>query len=134
MEEQHGKIPMDIGEALQKGFYASLGATAALLEFWQDPIAREQSLKSWQQDLDRLVEKGVSAEIEARNFVDRMVSQQTRAPGPRPEEPVPTTVDTTAQPAEEGPSDVPPDDAQALSQLTQQLADLRAELERLRQR
>ncbi len=125
---------MDIGEALQKGFYASLGATAALLEFWQDPIAREQSLKSWQQELDRLVEKGVSAEIEARNFVDRMVAQQTGAPGPRPEEPVPTTVDTTAQPAEESPSGIPQDDAQALSQLTQQLADLRAELERLRQR
>ncbi len=123
---------MDIGEALQKGFYASLGATAALLEFWQDPIAREQSLKSWQQELDRLVEKGVSTEIEARNFVDRLVTQQTGAP--RPEEPVPTTVDTTAQPAEDSPSGVPQDDAQALAQLTQQLADLRAELERLRQR
>ncbi|HAN46048.1 MAG TPA: hypothetical protein DCQ32_05795 [Cyanobacteria bacterium UBA8156] len=129
---------MDLSEALQKGFYVSLGATAALLEFWQDPIAREQSLKSWQQDLDRLVEKGVSAEIEARNFVDRMVAQQTGAPTPRAAEPVPTTVDTTAQPAdqpaEDGSSGVPQDDAQALSQLTQQLADLRAELEQLRQR
>ncbi|MGQ9864890.1 MAG: hypothetical protein ACUVSQ_01180 [Pseudanabaenaceae cyanobacterium] len=129
---------MDLGEALQKGFYASLGATAALLEFWQDPIAREQSLRSWQQDLDRLVEKGVSAEIEARNFVDRMVSQQTGAPASRPAEPVPTTVDTTAQPADppaaEGSSGGPQEDAQVLAQLTQQLADLRAELERLRQR
>ncbi|MFQ3679108.1 MAG: hypothetical protein SNJ60_01170 [Pseudanabaenaceae cyanobacterium] len=126
---------MDIGEALQKGFYASLGATAAFLEFWQDPIAREQSLKSWQQDWERLVEKGVSTEIEARNFVDRMVAQRTGAPTPRAEEPVPTTVDTTAQPAEDSPSGgAPQDDAQTLSQLTQQLADLRAELERLRQR
>ncbi|NJK61249.1 MAG: hypothetical protein HC918_14850 [Oscillatoriales cyanobacterium SM2_1_8] len=125
---------MDLGEALQKGFYASLGATAALLEFWQDPIAREQSLQSWQQDLDQLVEKGVSAEMEARNFVDRMVARQTGAPTSRAEEPVPTTVDTTAQPAEEGTGGVPQDDAQALSDLTQQLSDLRAELERLRQR
>lgn len=127
----------DLTQLLQKGFYITLGATASLLEAIQDPIKREESLTSLRRDLDKLTEelaeKGATTEVEARNLVDTLIARQmgtsetTNSPATDM-----TTVNTTATPVTEPNSE--PQVRADLQELTQQLADLRAELEKLRQK
>lgn len=122
----------DLTKLFQKGFYVTLGATASLLEVLQDPIKREQNLSSLRQDIDsltqELAEKGAVTEAEARNFVDTLISRQINQPttSGQPESSV-TTVNTTATTVAE--KSVQTD----LKELTQQIADLRTELESIRQ-
>jgi polyhydroxyalkanoate synthesis regulator phasin len=122
----------DLTKLLQRGFYITLGATASLLETLQDPTKREQNLNSLRQDIDtlsqELAEKGAVTEAEARNFVDTLISRKINQPTSNPSEPGITTVTTTATSVAD--KDVPAD----LKELTQQIADLRAELESLRQK
>jgi polyhydroxyalkanoate synthesis regulator phasin len=131
----------DLSQILQKGFYVTLGATATLLEMLQDPTKREQNLSSLRQDIDslaqELAEKGAVTEAEAKNFVDTLISRQINKNQPTSNysgtsETSATnftnmTVNTTASTV--GEKSVPED----LKELTQQLADLRAELESIRQ-
>ncbi len=118
---------IDIPKLIQKGFHVTLGATANLLEVIQDPRKLESNLNSLQRDFDditdELAEKGAITEVEARNFVDTLVSRQIKNT-----ETEVTTVTTTATTVTE--TNVQAD----LQELTQQLADLRLELERLRQK
>jgi polyhydroxyalkanoate synthesis regulator phasin len=131
----------DLTQILQKGFYITLGATASLLEMLQDPAKREQNLSSLREDIDslaqELAEKGAVTEAEAKNFVDTLISRQINKNQPTSNSPDTSqtdatnftnmTVNTTASTV--GEKSVPED----LKELTQQLADLRAELESIRQ-
>ncbi len=131
----------DLTKLLQKGFYVTLGATASLLETIQDPTKREQNLSSLRQDIDtltqELAEKGAVTEAEARNFVDTLISRKINQPtssASEPEVTSVTTVTTTATSVTDK-DDRDDRDGQAdLKELTQQIADLRAELESLRQK
>jgi polyhydroxyalkanoate synthesis regulator phasin len=128
----------DLTKLLQKGFYVTLGATASLLETLQDPNKREQNLSSLRQDIDtrsqELAEKGAATEAEARNFVDtflsRKINQPTSSTSDQDFTSVTTVTTTATNVADQADKDVPAD----LKELTQQIADLRAELESLRQK
>jgi len=114
----------DIAKLLQRGFYVTLGATANLLEVIQDPRKLDRQVNSLLQDFDGLTnefaDKGAVTEAEARKFVDSLIAQQI----PNSE---PTTITTIATTVVD--SNVQTD----LQDLTQQLEDLRIELEQLRQ-
>ncbi len=108
-------------QSIQTGLRVSLGATATILETLQDPQKRQESLVTLQAELhDRVQEwvaKGEMTEQEARNFVDSILQQQgnkSATPAKNPEE----TGQTDAQ--------------QSLEELTDKIADLRSELENLR--
>jgi polyhydroxyalkanoate synthesis regulator phasin len=132
----------EIEKFLQQSFYVTLGATASLLEVVQDASKRKSTLNTWQQDLDRavkeLVEKGVVTEVEARSFVDRFVAQNLKTPGTgdgtetytNPDFKTVNTVNTVATDMDVDAN--APNSQAELRELTQQLADLRAELEQLR--
>ncbi len=103
-------------DMVQNGFRVAVGATAAVIEAIQDPYKRDELARDW-------AEKGAETEQEARNFVDTLMNQP-RSPGssaPPPPAPgyEPTTPADTATEAE-------------LERLTDQIAALRQELERLR--
>jgi polyhydroxyalkanoate synthesis regulator phasin len=138
----------DILQLIQKSFRVSLGATAALVETlqdaqkrdrdlakfrddltqlstgWQDPQGRETNLAKLRTDFEQLTTelagKGETTEREARAFVDSLMAQRnsTSANG--------VTVNTTATPV------VPSANQAEIEALTAQLAEIRAELEKLR--
>jgi polyhydroxyalkanoate synthesis regulator phasin len=123
-------IGKEIEKLLQKSFYVTLGATASLIEVVQDSQKRAAATASLGQDISRwtqdLVDKGVITEVEARSFVDRFVSQNMQSKSAAPDSDF-RTVNTRATTDSENPQ------AQAdLKELTDQLADLRSELEGLR--
>jgi polyhydroxyalkanoate synthesis regulator phasin len=108
-------------QSIQTGLRVSLGATASILETLQDPQKREESLVILQAELhDRVQEwvaKGEMTEQEARNFIDSILRQQgsdNSTPANSPEEPG------------------QPDAQQSVEELTDKIADLRSELENLR--
>jgi polyhydroxyalkanoate synthesis regulator phasin len=115
----------DIAKLLQKGFYVTLGATANLLEVIQDPRKLDRQVNSLFQDFDgltdELADKGAVTEAEARKLVDSLIAQQIPTSEPT------TTITTIATTVVD--SNVQAD----LQDLTQQLEDLRTELEQLRQ-
>lgn len=118
--------PDDIFQNLQKGFRVTLGATSALLESIQDPQKREENLTKLRVDPNLLAEelavKGEVTEREARNFVDSVFQQQQSTQSSSP----------SSSSYASGP--VAPPEVQAdLQELTEQIAAMRAELERLRQ-
>jgi len=115
----------DMVKLLQKGYYVTLGAASNLIEVIQDPRKLDRQVNSLFQDFggltDELADKGAVTESEARKLVDSLIAQQI----PTSET---TTITTTA-------TTVVDNNVQAdLLDLTQQLADLRTELERLRQK
>lgn len=130
-------------ESLQTGFRVAVGATASLIEILQDPSKREENLSKLNSDwgvlAEELAAKGELTEREARQFVENMWHQQQASPsgdgrpgegdptaapgGGRGDEPPAPNTATTADPEIQG----------ELRNLTQQLAALRAELERLQQ-
>lgn len=116
-------------DSLQKGFRVTLGATTSLIESVQDSQKREHNLSLLRSDLNSLVqefaEKGEITELEARNFVDSVLSQRnsqatTQATGT----PGDTILTTTPL--------APPDVQLELQELTAQIAAIRIELEKLR--
>jgi polyhydroxyalkanoate synthesis regulator phasin len=137
----------NILQIIQKSFRVSLGATTSLLETlqdaqkreqniaklradfdqlstgWQDPQGREENLAKIRTDLEQLTtelaDKGETTEREARAFVDNLMAQRggNSASG--------VTVNTTATP-------VPSANQTEIEELTAQLAEVRAELEKLR--
>lgn len=111
--------PIDL---LKKGFHVTLGATSSLVESLQDPVKREENLAQFRVSptdfVEILAEKGAVTEVEARKFVDSMVSQY--APNAAS---VPTTAASTPNP----PS-IDPTLQLELKDLTKQLAEIRAQL------
>lgn len=108
-------------QSIQTGLRVSLGATASIIETLQDPQKRQESLTTLQAELhDRVQEwvaKGEMTEQEARNFLDSILRQQTVNN--------PTPTDNPENPEQ-------PDTQQSLEELTDKIADLRSELENLR--
>jgi len=117
-------------QLLQKGFRVSLGATATLIEILQDPQKREQNLNKLQSELNQLSEewaaKGEITEQEARNFVDTILAKQ--GVGSKSSKAASTTITTTATPVSA------PDVQTELQELTDQIASIRSELEKLREK
>lgn len=123
--------PDTLTETLQKSFRLTLGATASLLEAIQNPQASSQKFSEFGGDVNRITEeleaKGEITEREARQLVDRLIAQapsffsQGGFPGQ------PRTVNTVATPI------VDPSIQSELETLTQQLAELRQEIETLKQ-
>ncbi|MBD0268590.1 MAG: hypothetical protein ICV77_09880 [Cyanobacteria bacterium Co-bin8] len=118
-------------ETLQKGFRLTLGATASLIEAIQDPQGSTRKFSEMGTDVNRITEeleaKGAVTEQEARQFVDGMLTQM---PNPFSQSSTSTesrTVYTVATPISD-PS-IQPD----LEDLTRQLADIRREIEALKQ-
>lgn len=116
-------------ESLQKGFHVTLGATTSLVESIQDSQKRERNLTLLRGDLNSLVqeweEKGVTTELEARNFVDSVLGQQSNL-GSNPGTGIPGEPISTTTPI------APPDVQLELQELTAQIAAIRTELENLR--
>jgi len=115
----------EILQTAQKGFHITLGATATLIESLQDAQKREENAAKLRQDWQTLSEelalKGRTTEQEARVFVDSIMNRQT------PSSSTSTSTSSTAS----GPA-APPEVQQDIQSLTEQLASLRQELERLR--
>jgi polyhydroxyalkanoate synthesis regulator phasin len=124
--------PDTLVQLAQKSLRVTIGATATLLETLQDPQQREANLSRLKTDLSQMTDewevKGESTEREARSFVDTLLSQASNrvntAVSTEPR--TVSTVSTTAAP-------IAPDVQQDLQELTQQIAALRAELEKLRE-
>jgi polyhydroxyalkanoate synthesis regulator phasin len=113
----------------QKSLRVTIGATATLLETLQNPQQREANLSKLKTELNQMADewevKGESTEREARSFVDSLINQASNRVSVSISEP--RTVSTTAAP-------ITPDVQQDLQELTTQIASLRAELERLREK
>lgn len=122
--------PDTLVQMAQKSFRVTLGATAFLLETLQDPQRRDVNVARLQTDFNQLTEeweqKGETTEREARTFVDTFLSQQFNPNRAADIQPTGTT------PASTSIVSTSPDIQQDLQELTTQLAELRAELERLR--
>jgi polyhydroxyalkanoate synthesis regulator phasin len=107
-------------QTLQKGYRVSIGATASLIESFQDAQQRDANFAKLRSNPNQLIEdleiKGEITEREARDFVDRVFtpSPPVANPDPRPGSSATNRIQ------------------QDLEELTAQLAALRAELERLR--
>ncbi len=117
--------PETITETLQKGFHTTLGAAASFVESVQNAQKWDENMRKLTTDFDQVQlewqAKGAVTEQEARSFVDSFLAQQGITPG---QNDLYKTVDTTATVAT-------PNSASDLKDLTAQVADLRAELERL---
>jgi len=119
-----------LSQTVQKGFRVTLGATASLLEAIQDPQGASQKFSEIGTDFNRLTEelevKGESTEQEARQFVDSMMTQMPNPFGPGAA-PSARTVNTTAVTVVDA-------SIQAeLQELTQQISEIRQEIENLKQ-
>jgi polyhydroxyalkanoate synthesis regulator phasin len=114
--------PETVLQSLQKGFHTTLGAAAFVVELVQNPDQRDEKINRVKNQWDLVSEEwaaqGEMTEQEARSFVERMFNQQTASQnsGYTPTGPV-----------------APPDVQEDLKDLTEQIAALRAELEKLRQ-
>ncbi len=139
---------IDLEKLVQKGYYVTLGATSSLIEVIQAPIKREENLRllgrSFDEITQTLAEKGVATEAEARSYVDNFISQQVSGqPTTNSEDSSLTTVTTTAKAIDDNVTDDEEKSDQSnqkvkaslrneIADLTQQLAGLRSELEKLR--
>ena len=110
-------------DLLKKGFRITLGASTSLVESIQDPLKREENLAQMQANpnafAETLAEKGAVAEVEARKFVDSVVTQYSSSPSAAPSGSYAPSSTT---------SSIDPTLERELRELTTQLAVLRAEL------
>jgi polyhydroxyalkanoate synthesis regulator phasin len=110
-------------DLLKKGFRITLGASTSLVESIQDPLKREENLAQMQSDpnafAEQLAEKGAVAEVEARRFVDSVVTQY----GGGSSSPA-----TSNGPSPATTSSIDPSLERALRDLTAELAQIRSEL------
>lgn len=122
--------PDNLTDLLQKGFRVTLGATSAFVESLQDSQKRDENLSKMQSDFGKLTEewadKGAVTELEARNFVDTLWTQQAQSANSETTAAGDATVTTSAE------SVTDPDVQADVEALTAQLAALRAELENLK--
>lgn len=118
---------MDLSNPLalvQKGFHIGLGATTSLLESLQDSQKRTENLSSLSLGVDELTQlwdqKGQVTEQEARKFVDTVFAQAQAGCS--------ATSPSAATSSGAGDAAMPRMRTE-LEELTQQLADIRTELE-----
>lgn len=123
---------------LQRGFHVTLGATASLIETLQNPQKWEENFNRLGSDLNRLTEewaeKGVTTEQEARDFVDTVMAQSPTQAQPHSNTDG-TTVNPNATPgyqSRESSSQPTPNEQVEIDELTDRLAAMQAELERLK--
>ncbi len=128
-------------ETVQTGFRVAVGATASLIELLQDPQKQSENLNPWDANWDELTKqwaaKGEVTEQEARKFVENLWNQQT-ASSPETEEAEGSTESTASSEStastESNPTPSSDSEVQSeLHELTQKIASLRAELEKLQQ-
>lgn len=123
--------PDTLSQTLQKGFHVTLGATASLIEALQDPQNSSQKFSELGGDVNRLTEeleeKGVTTEQEARRFVDGILSQMPTPFNSPSSESTPSTVNTVATPVVDSTVQT------ELEALTQELAEIRQEIEALKE-
>jgi polyhydroxyalkanoate synthesis regulator phasin len=117
-------------QLLQKSFHVTLGATASFAEVLQDEQKRQESWRKLTENLAELTqewsEKGKITEEEARNFVDNLMKEKTNPPD--------SDADSESADFSQEPETFTDSDPQAeIEELTEQLATLRSELEKLRQ-
>lgn len=117
--------PDTILESLQKGFHTTLGAAAFMADLVQHPERRDENIARLRTDWNQLSEEwavqGSRTEQEAREFVERMMSQAQGANGAPGSS---TTSSTTVS--------APPDIQSDIQDLTEQISAIRSELERYR--
>ena len=122
--------PDDLSQTLQKGFRVTLGATASLIEAIQDPESSSQKFSDLGGDVNRLTEelevKGETTEREARQFVDTLLSQMPNPFTSSDSDSGGSTVITVATPV------VSNSVQSELESLTQELAEIRQEIEALK--
>ena len=137
---------IDLEKLFQRGYYVTLGATSSLLEVIQDPTKREENLRRLGRSFDEITqefaEKGVTTEAEARSYVDKFIAQQVNGSSTTTSESAGlTTVTTTAKTVEDNATDSMSEQSNQsvkasmrdeIKELTEQLAGLRSELEKLR--
>lgn len=124
--------PDTVTQAVQKGVRVTLGATATLIEALQDPQGVRERFSSVGTDFNRLAEElesqGVVTEQEARQFVDSVMTQMP-SPFSQGSGSDGTASSSTASPGPQVDADLQAD----LVELNQQLAQIREELEALKQ-
>ncbi|NEP85982.1 MAG: hypothetical protein F6K18_03645 [Okeania sp. SIO2C2] len=123
--------PDHLTQLLQKGFRVTLGATSFFIETVQDSSKRDENLNKLSTDFNQLTEewadRGEMTEQEARNFVDTILNQQN------------TQVNTDSTTASSTPTStsssgvVSSDLQEDLLELTQEIAGLRADLQKLQE-
>ncbi|NER02634.1 MAG: hypothetical protein F6K17_08345 [Okeania sp. SIO3C4] len=119
--------PDNLTQLLQKGFRVTLGATSFFIETVQDSTKRDENLNKLSGDFNQLTEewadRGEMTEQEARNFVDTILNQQN------------SQVNTDSTTVSSGPTStfVSSDVQEDLLELTQEIADLRADLQKLQE-
>ncbi|MCL2933683.1 MAG: hypothetical protein MGG11_15975 [Trichodesmium sp. MAG_R03] len=117
--------PDNLTEIIQKGFRVTLGATSFFMETLQDSSKRDENLNKLNSDFNQLTEewaeRGEITEREARNFVDTILNQQNSQANTDsitvPSSPISTS------------GFVQSDIQQDLLELTQEIANLRADLQ-----
>lgn len=125
--------PDNLIQVAQKGLRVTLGATASLLETLQDPQRREASLSRLRTEFSQLAEewevKGETTEREARSFVDGMFGQAVSRSNQ------PSAGESRSEPFSSPSTSSTQNLAiqQDLQDLTTQLAEIRTELEKLRE-
>lgn len=121
--------PDNLTQLLQKGFRVTLGATSFFIETVQDSTKRDENLNKLSTDFNQLTEewadRGEMTEQEARNFVDTIFNQQNSQ--------VNTDSTTTSSSPTSASGFVSLDIQQDLLELTQEIADLRADLQKLQE-
>lgn len=107
---------------LKKGVRITLGATTSLVESIQDPQKRAENLAQMQSSpnafAESLAEKGAVAEVEARRFVDSVVTQYSASSSTAASSGASSTASVSIDPSLE----------RELRELTAQLAVLRVQL------
>lgn len=118
----------NITQLLQQGFRITLGATASLVENFQDSQKRTENLSQLKSEIDHLATdwaaKGEMTEQEARHLVEMLLQQLSNRQSSQTSAPSATVSTTQPKTAPEVQLD--------LQELTAQLAAIRAELENLR--
>ncbi|MEC4892583.1 MAG: hypothetical protein SAL07_20755 [Oscillatoria sp. PMC 1051.18] len=116
-------------ELLQKGFLATVGATASAIETWQDEHQREAILSQLSNQLEQKVrewtEKGKLTEQEARKIIDGLFNRQSSSTATTETTPTSKNVPIKTEVGD------PQVDAE-LRSLIEQIVALRTELENLR--
>lgn len=121
--------PDNLTQIIQKGFRVTLGATSFLIETVQDSTKRDENLNKLSTDFNQLTEewadRGEMTEQEARNFVDTILNQQNNQLN---------TDSTTVSSSPTSASGFASSDVQEdLLELTQEIANLRADLQKLQE-
>ncbi|NEO55400.1 MAG: hypothetical protein F6K54_21415 [Okeania sp. SIO3B5] len=121
--------PDNLTQIIQKGFRVTLGATSFFIETVQDSTKRDENLNKLSTDFNQLTEewadRGEMTEQEARNFVDTILNQQNSQ--------VNTDSTTVSSSPTSASSFVSLDVQQDLLELTQEIANLRTDLQKLQE-